>query len=152
MPDEDFSQSARDQRGAAFHEAGHAIVASALGLAIGHIEIAIGGDDAKGAAESEDSSALGLVDRLAVCAAGLEAQRLFAAPTHSGAGWADHGMMIRLVEGLTHEDGRKMRYDGYQRAHDLLIQNADKVERLAKLLLTEKRLTPDEVRTVICAG
>src|SRR3954464_7466156 len=98
MLDENRSKSVRDQRGVAFHEAGHVIVATALGLAIGHVEIAINGDDAKGAAEIEDSSKLSLVDQLAISAAGLEAQSLFAAPTHRGAGWGDHGDMIKLVE------------------------------------------------------
>lgn len=39
------SQRDREQRGAAFHEAGHMVVAWSLGLAVGSAEIAIGGDD-----------------------------------------------------------------------------------------------------------
>ncbi|WP_316191980.1 MULTISPECIES: hypothetical protein [unclassified Bradyrhizobium] len=151
MRDENRSRlkSTRDQYGVAFHEAGHVVVATALGLAIGYVELAIDGDDAKGAAEIEDNSKLSLVDQLAVCAAGPEAQRLFAAPTHSGAGWADYGMMIKLVEGLTDEHSRNMRYAGYQRAHDLLVQHADKVERLAKHLLTKKHLMRGELHNVL---
>jgi ATP-dependent Zn protease len=71
----------RDRRGAAYHEAGHAVVAWALGLQIGEIEIAIGGDDAKGNAEIENDEGLPLIDRLAICVAGMEAQDLFSAPT-----------------------------------------------------------------------
>ncbi len=76
----------QDRRGAAYHEAGHAVVASALGLSVRRMEIAIDGDDAKGAADIQDDPNLPLVDQLAVCAAGLEAQKLFKAPTHDGAG------------------------------------------------------------------
>jgi hypothetical protein len=43
----------RDQMGAAYHEAGHAVVAWALGLNVGRLAIAIGGDDAKGSADIE---------------------------------------------------------------------------------------------------
>jgi ATP-dependent Zn protease len=149
MHNEDPSKSRRDQRGAAFHEAGHAVVASALGLAIGRIEIAIDGDDAKGEADIQDNSELCLIDQIAVCAAGLEAQRLFEAPTHEGAGWGDYGKMIELLEDLEDEESRQIRYDGHQRAHDLLVQHADKVERLANTLLEKRRLGQDELRNIL---
>jgi hypothetical protein len=96
VSNENPSRSAQDQRGAAFHEAGHAIVASALGLAIYRVEIAIDGDDAKGAADIQHNPKLCLVDQIAICAAGMEAQQLYAAPTHEGAGWGDYGKMIEL--------------------------------------------------------
>ena len=54
----------------AFHEAGHAIVASALGLVVDRVEIAIDGDDAKGEADIEHNPELPLVDQIAICAAG----------------------------------------------------------------------------------
>jgi ATP-dependent Zn protease len=146
MLDENDSKSARDQRGAAVHEAGHVIVASALGLTVEYVEVGIGGDDAKGAAEIEYSSELSLVDRLAVCAAGLEAQRLFVAPTHNGAGWGDFAQMIKLVKDLSDEESSRARYDGYQRARGLLIRHAAKVELVAKLLLTKKRMLSSELR------
>ena len=89
-----------DRQGAAYHEAGHAVVASALGLAVGRIEIAIDGDDAKGGTDIQDDADLPLVDQIAVCAAGVEAQKLFDAPTHEGAGWGDYGKMIELLDGF----------------------------------------------------
>jgi hypothetical protein len=149
MLDENQSKSVRDQRGVAFHEAGHVIAAAALGLAIGHVAIAVDGDDAKGAAEIEDSSKLSLVDQLAICAAGLEAQRLFAAPTHRGAGWGDHGDMIKLIGDLSEEKSRKVRFDRHQRAYNLLIRYAEQVERLANHLLTNKCLVHGELRNVL---
>ncbi len=109
MSNENPSRSAQDQRGAAFHEAGHAIVASALGLAIYRVEIAIDGDDAKGEADIQRNPELCLVDQIAICAAGMEAQKLYAAPTHEGAGWGDYGKMIELSKDL--EDRESRRYD-----------------------------------------
>jgi hypothetical protein len=51
----EFSRMTHQQhrRGAAYHEAGHAVVASVLGLSVGRMEIAIDDDDAKGAADIE---------------------------------------------------------------------------------------------------
>jgi hypothetical protein len=49
--------------GAAYHEAGHAVVAWALGLKVGRLAIAIGGDDAKGSADIEHDQEYPLVDR-----------------------------------------------------------------------------------------
>src|SRR4051794_23239319 len=89
----------QDRLGAAYHEAGHAVVASALGLSIGRIEIAINDDDAKGAADIEIEGALllPLVDQLAICAAGIEAQEFFEMPTHDLAGFGDVGKMFELL-------------------------------------------------------
>jgi len=67
----------QDRLGAAYHEAGHAIVASALGLTIERMEIGINGDDAKGATDIRDVAGLPLADQLAICAAGIEAQKIF---------------------------------------------------------------------------
>jgi hypothetical protein len=86
----------QDRLGAAYHEAGHAVVATALGLTVARIEIAINGDDAKGAADIEDAARLPLVDQLAICAAGMEAQKMFEAPTHDIAGVGDYGLMFTL--------------------------------------------------------
>jgi ATP-dependent Zn protease len=145
-------RSAQDQRGAAFHEAGHAIVASALGLVVDRVEIAIDGDDAKGEADIEHNPELPLVDQIAICAAGLEAQQLYAAPSHAGAGWGDYGKMIELLEDLEDDESRKVRYEGHQRANDLLVRHGDKVERLANALLAKKRLGRDELRNILDAS
>jgi len=150
--DVNSSRSTQDQRGAAFHEAGHAIVASALGLAIDRVEIAIDGDDARGETDIQHNPELRLVDQIAICAAGLEAQKLYSAPTHEGAGWGDYGKMIELLEDLEDEESRKVRYEGHQRAYDLLVQHADKVERLAKELLAKRLLGPDELRNILDAS
>ena len=75
------------------------MVAHALGLQVGEIVIAIGGDDAKGGTDiATDQQHLPVVDRIAVCVAGLEAQAFFHAPTHDHAGLADFGKVIEIIE------------------------------------------------------
>jgi hypothetical protein len=54
------STHSSDRIGAAYHEAGHTIVAWALGLPVGDIAIAVGGDDAAG------RSQIGVADQLAI--------------------------------------------------------------------------------------
>ncbi|MGC2778067.1 MAG: hypothetical protein WA418_20765 [Bradyrhizobium sp.] len=147
MPEK--SKSEIDQRGAAFHEAGHAVVARALGLLVGRVEIAIEGDDAKGAAEIEQSNALSLLDQLAICAAGLEAQKLFDAPTHEGAGWGDYGMMVELLDNLEEEEQMKMVHQGHERAFELIYTHRATVERLAMALIQNNLLEAEEVAKLL---
>ncbi|OKO83746.1 hypothetical protein [Bradyrhizobium sp. NAS96.2] len=143
------SKSERDQRGAAFHEAGHAVLAWALGLAVGRVEIAIDGDDAKGAADISEDASLGLLDQLAICAAGLEAQNIFDAPTHEGAGWGDYGKMVELLEDLEDAEQTKMVHQGHARAFELVSAHRVKVERLAMALMEKKHLGAVEVAALL---
>ncbi len=148
-PVPEMSKAERDQRGAAFHEAGHAVVAWALGLQVWRVEIAIDADDAKGAADIDDNVALSLVDRLAICAAGLEAQKLFDAPTHEGGGWGDYGKMVELLEHLEEEEQVRMMHQGHERAADLVSAHRVRVEQFAMVLLDKKRLGADEVANLL---
>jgi hypothetical protein len=75
-----------DFRSAAYHEAGHVVVAWALGLEIGNAEIGVNEDDSAGRVEIETDEDMPLVDKIAVCVAGLEAQQIFNAPGHENAG------------------------------------------------------------------
>ncbi|MFO1108247.1 MAG: hypothetical protein U1E61_03575 [Bradyrhizobium sp.] len=134
-----------DLRGAAFHEAGHAVVASALGLIVSRIEIGIGGDDAKGEADIQNAHGLPLVDQLAICAAGIEAQAIFAAPTHAGAGWGDYGQMIELLGDIDDETSEILRMAGHRKAYKLLKIQTEKVRRIADALLASHRIAGDEL-------
>lgn len=62
-------------RGAAFHEAGHVIVARELGLPVGEIAVGIDGDQAKGRTDIGSAHHLPLIDQIALCVAGVVAQR-----------------------------------------------------------------------------
>ena len=71
-----------ERRGAAYHEAGHIVVAWSLGVEVGGAAIGVNGDDAKGTSEIGSAEELPLVDKIALCAAGLESQSVFNAPAH----------------------------------------------------------------------
>ena len=62
-------------RDAAHHEAGHVVVARFLGLTIRKIEIE---EDGSGRADISSGDHLPLVDQIAVCVAGIEAQESIA--------------------------------------------------------------------------
>jgi hypothetical protein len=66
-------------RDAAYHEAGHVVVARFLGLTIGRVEIE---EDGSGRADIRSAESLPLVEQIAVCVAGIEAQELFNCPIH----------------------------------------------------------------------
>ncbi|WP_426611143.1 hypothetical protein [Bradyrhizobium sp. McL0616] len=143
------SNSERDQRGAAYHEAGHIVVAWVLRLAIGGAEIAIDSDPARGATQIQDATHLSLLDQLAICAAGLEAQKLFDAPTHEGAGWGDYGKMIELLDDVDESEDVGLVHQGHERALALLRPHLDIIERIAKALIERKCLDTDEVRDIL---
>ena len=138
-----------DRRGAAYHEAGHIVVAWALDLCVGSAEIGVDGDDAKGKAKIADSRLLPLKDRIAICAAGLEAQNVFGAPTHPLAGALDEAEIIELTEHLDENARLAARDEGYQRAHELIIGHKAKVDRIAKSLLANGQIYQAEVRSLL---
>jgi hypothetical protein len=71
----------RDRYGAAVHEAGHVVVARALGLTTRKMIAGIDGDPTAGRAEIKDGSHLPVIDQIAICSAGADAQRLLDVPT-----------------------------------------------------------------------
>jgi hypothetical protein len=128
-------------RGAAFHEAGHVIVAREFGLPIGEIAIGIDGDEAKGRTDIGSAHNLPLIDQIALCVAGVVAQSLFDWPTHNLAGAGDYARVVQLVDGMTDADSLKLRNAAYARARAILERRATEVERLAKQLLKQRRIT-----------
>jgi ATP-dependent Zn protease len=70
----------RYQRGTAYHEAGHAVVAWSLGLEVGTISVLA--DDASGGVQIGSADHLNLVEEIAVCAAGYTAENTFDYHTH----------------------------------------------------------------------
>jgi hypothetical protein len=125
-------------RGAAFHEAGHVIVAREFGLPVGEIAIGIDGEEAKGRTDIGSAHHLPLIDQIALCVAGVVAQALFNwhAPSFVGAG--DYARVIELVDRMTDDKSLKLRHAGYARARDILERRADEVERLAEQLLNKR--------------
>jgi ATP-dependent Zn protease len=135
-----------DRRGAAYHEAGHAVVAWALGLQIGLIVIGIDRDDARGGTDIDsDQSHLSQIDRIAICVADLEAQELFQAPLHDLTALRDLSMVIEIIgEELPEGQNRRLRRTASRRARELILQHQARVARLATRLIERSRVTPDE--------
>lgn len=138
-----------DRRGAAYHEAGHIAVAWALGLKIGAVAIGIDGDNSKGKSEIAHDKPLPLIDKIAVCAAGLEAQSVFGVPAHRYAGAMDEAKIIELTEDLDEKARLALRNEGYQRAHELIVAHAAKVDRIAKCLLADGSINQTNIRGLL---
>ena len=72
-----------ERRSTAIHEAGHVVVAWALDLPVGSMQIGCNGDDTAGRSEIDESARqLSLIDRIALCIAGVQAQLLFGCNTN----------------------------------------------------------------------
>ena len=127
-------------RGAAFHEAGHVIVAREFGLPIGEIAIGVDGDEAKGRTDIGSAHHLPLIDQIALCVAGVVAQALFDWPTYKLAGAGDYARVVELVHGMTETNSLKLRTAANTRARAILERRATDVERLAKQLLRQRRI------------
>jgi hypothetical protein len=93
------------RRGAAIHEAGHGVVALALGLKVSRMVIGIAGDLTAGEADIEETRTISLVDRIALCAAGGEAQELFDAPTNEICAISDMIKIYDLIGGYNEAVG-----------------------------------------------
>jgi hypothetical protein len=119
-------------RDAAYHEAGRVVVARCLGLTIREVEIE---EDGSGRADISSGEHLPLVDQIAVCVAGVEAQELFNCPMHEYAAIGDYQKVRLLLAGLTHAESYEYRHAGYLRALQILKSRLPEIEALANQLL-----------------
>jgi ATP-dependent Zn protease len=94
-------------RGVAYHEAGHAVVALALGLHVARVEIF--DMDYSGGADVAGADSLALVDQIAVCLAGVNANHMFKAPSHELAAFSDHARVYNLISDIAEADGDVLR-------------------------------------------
>jgi hypothetical protein len=125
---------ADERRETAIHEAGHAVVAWALGLKVRRMAIAVGGDLTAGEAGIEEKQSMSLVDRIALCAAGGMAQHTFKALTNKMPALSDMGKIGDLIAGRDLLIGSGLRQIGFKKSYELLHGHRDKVTRLADAL------------------
>ena len=138
------------RRSTAIHEAGHVVVAWTLGLPVGAMEIGLNGDDTAGKSEIADTASLSMIDRIALCAAGLQAERLFGCETmHERAGWSDAAKMVEILGDLPSEEADDIRFNGYDRAFQILDTQHSLIERLAEPLAIIGRLEERDVRSLL---
>jgi hypothetical protein len=124
-------------RDAAYHEAGHVIVARFLGLTVREVRIE---EDGSGRADISSAEHLPLVDQIAVCVAGIEAQELFNCPMHDHAALGDYLKVRELMARLTDAESFEYRQAGYFRALQILKGRLPEVESLAHQLFQQRRI------------
>jgi hypothetical protein len=144
--------TSQDRYGAAVHEAGHVVVAWALGLKTRKMVAGIGGDAAAGEAQIEEGPHLPLVDQIAICSAGADAQRLLDAPTNGIAAFGDMVRIRNLVDDLADDEGEALRYAGYRRSQDLLKLHRPTLESLAQALAERTELNQVEIEQILISG
>jgi len=128
-------------RDAAYHEAGHVVVARFFGLTVRQVEIE---EDGSGRADISSAERLPLVDQVAVCVAGIEAQELFDCPMHDHAALGDYLKVRELMAGLTDAESYQCRQAGYLRALQILKSRLPEIDELAHRLFRQRRIeTPD---------
>jgi ATP-dependent Zn protease len=138
--------SERYPRGTAYHEAGHAVVAWSLGLALGAVSVS--DDDASGSTQIGPSDHLPLVEQIAVCSAGIAAVEICGHPINELAGFKDHERIMHVIEvhGVSEEEqGQALRKEGYSFARARLEAHWSKVATLAELLVEHGRIEASEV-------
>src|SRR3974390_589944 len=136
-----------ERRSTALHEAGHVVVAWALDLPVGSMQISCNGDDTAGRSEIDESARqLSLIDRIALCIAGMEAQLLFGCEsTHLHADASDFVKIIEMLGGLSEDEADTIRFKGYDRAAELLVCRRPLIERIAERLAISGQLEHGEV-------
>ena len=138
-----MSNSSSDVIGAAYHEAGHVLVALHYGLDVELIVIRENGDGGTNIRRTEH---LPLLDRVAVCMGGGAAQQHFQAPATDHAMMADYVLIYNLTPEMTDEEREETIEKAFVRACSIIAQNADEVARLAKILISRLSIKLEEVQ------
>jgi len=131
-------------RGAAYHEAGHIVVAWHFGALVGRAWINDETDLGQGGC-CLDASRLPPLDHVVICWAGIVAQEDFRARTFDSAGDCDLKRARSLLAHLRAEEADAAMNDGKIAAQNILRTRAEQVHRLAAALSENKRLTAEEV-------
>jgi len=120
-------------RGAAFHEAGYAVVARYFGQKVIKLEIR---EDGSGKTETVGGTDdLALVDRIAILCAGEASRTIFKCRTHV---LAVSSEIKELMEVLADDHRLEIRNAGYRRAIEIIKSNAPEVEQLAGRLIRQR--------------
>ncbi len=126
-------------RSVAYHEAGHAVVALALGLKVARVEIFH--ENLHGGADVENAGHLPIEDQIAICLAGMAAAQMFdAPPPHELGDIGDEGRVLELLYDFDEATANELDDKGYQRAWDLLKAHATSVEDIAAQLLAQRKI------------
>jgi ATP-dependent Zn protease len=141
-----MTNSSNDVVGAAYHEAGHVLVALHYGLDVGLIAVQENGD---GRTDISSAEHLPLIDQVAVCMGGGAAQQHFRTPVTDHAMMADYSMVYSLTPKMTDEERETAVEQAFVHARSIIAQNADEVARLAKILIARRSIKLNEVRPLL---
>jgi hypothetical protein len=126
-------------RGAAYHEAGHAVVATALGLVVTTVEIRA---DGGGKTTTIPLLELCIEQQVAVCLAGD-------APMHSRARLLDWYEVDKLLASLDAPLRLATEQSAYRLAEALLTKHKEQVVRVAEYLMVHRTTAPDTCAHVV---
>jgi hypothetical protein len=117
----------------AVHEAGHAVVADALGAKVVSVEMfSTGGGKTDCEVFADD------VKNLAVCVAGCRAEHALKARTPRSGKKSDFDTMRKLLSRFPEAERRAARAEGYRLANVKLQANADVLSRIAGALFARR--------------
>jgi ATP-dependent Zn protease len=143
----------KGQREAAYHEAGHAVVAWSLGLPVEAVRIGYSKEKGwYGGAEIGTAEHLSLSDQIAVCLAGVETEEVFQYESHENASFSDNWKVHELIEanGISDEDqDRALRDEGGSRARTIIETHRSKVDRLVERLVESGSVDASEFLRLI---
>jgi hypothetical protein len=137
----------------AFHEAGHAVLAAQLGVAIERVSIVpapVGRSHVKLSAHPD----LGAAEELVVLLAGEEAQRRLDGGEPDAPKDREHAQQVLASAGVNAAQGRRMLTEGRERASRLLADPGvwRRVEAVATALLAEGSLDGRRFREIMAGA
>jgi hypothetical protein len=133
--------------GNAYHEAGHAVVGSSLGLCV--LEIEIREDRPGDNTEMVGEQRLSLTERIAVHVAGYVAEDLFKHPLPGWASGADHLEVAALLIDLPKTQADALRDDGHECARKLLRKHERNVHKVAARLIECRHMDTSEFNSLM---
>ena len=136
--------------GTAYHEAGHAIVAYALGLRVGGIHINEH-DEGGGAAVSDWVMSRSFVEQAALRLAGMKAQTLWAKPSTLPLGGSDREEFLNQCRGLSDACRDEIEIRGFELAGEKLQTYEGKVKAVAEHLIEHGQMTEGEFEALMMA-
>jgi hypothetical protein len=140
-------------RALAIHEAGHAVVAHALGADVAFVEIDLATGNGGSNSRTFDDDTM----NIAVCVAGCRAEHTFGAPSPRSTKKGDFRVMRKLLGRIPEAQRRAARAEGYRLSDAALKENADVVLKIADALLSRRfdfraRLDGEELASLLAAG
>jgi hypothetical protein len=121
-------------RALAAHEAGHTVVAHALGAQVLFVEIDLVTRDGASRSSTFDDQ----TKNIAVCVAGCRAEHLLGTYGLRRSKIGDYRLLRKLLSNLPDRERRPARVEGYRLADETLKTNVEIVRRLADELMRQR--------------